>query len=293
MRNNYTIITDPMYGYLRIDPVPTQEEVERYYQQEFYSSEYKRFNDSALEVQQEEQKFFDSRWEAICAASTEHFGRIDDKSVFDIGFGFAQALLYFRKKGMSPSGLEPSPEGVAYARSQGLEVYQAGIEDFSCVGNKRYDVVTLINVLEHLRNPLETLRNIKEKLLKPRGLLVIDVPNEFNDFQTAANAEYNLKEWWICPPVHINYFSTSSLTRLLEHCGYGVVTKEASFPLELFLLFGDVYIGNNELGKLCHQKRVQFELLLRKHGKSDKLTRFYRALANLDLGRQITVYATY
>jgi 2-polyprenyl-3-methyl-5-hydroxy-6-metoxy-1,4-benzoquinol methylase len=292
MAKKYKIIPDPVYGYLRADPLPTRDEVERYYLDEFYSSEYKRFNDSSLEVQKEEQDFFNSRWEAICAMSEEHFGKLEGLSVFDVGFGFAQALLYFRENGLDACGLEPSGEGVEYAKSKGLDVYQSGIEDFSCVGSRRFNIVTLLNVLEHLRSPADTLLNIKNKLIKPNGLLIIDVPNEFNDFQTAANAEYNLKEWWVCPPNHINYFSVTSLSRLLDKCGYNVVHREASFPLEMFLLMGDVYVGNGELGKTCHKKRVLFEHLMKKHGKSKKLSQFYKALADLDLGRQVVFYAT-
>lgn len=292
MDKQYKIVKDPVYGYLRLDPIPTQAEVEQYYREEFYSSEYKSFNDSSLKVQEEEQDFFNSRWESVIEKCLGHFGKTEGLSLFDIGFGFAQALLYFRDKGLDVSGLEPSPEGVEYARSQGLDVYQAGIEDFSCVGTKRFDAVTLLNVLEHLRNPAETLVNIRKKLLKPDGLLIIDVPNEFNDFQTTANAEFNLKEWWVCPPNHINYFSAGSLADLLNLCGYEVKCREASFPLEMFLLMGDVYVGDGQLGKLCHQKRVKFEYLLRKHGKGKKLSLLYQALADLDLGRQVVVYAT-
>ncbi|MHB8840893.1 MAG: class I SAM-dependent methyltransferase, partial [Candidatus Aquicultor sp.] len=207
MEHQYKVIADPVYGYLRVDPVPAQEEVERYYQEDFYSSEYKQFNDSTIEVQTEEKDFFDSRWVSLYSISTELLGGLSGRSLFDIGFGFAQALLYFRDKGLDVSGLEPSPEGVEYAKQQGLEVFQAGIEDFSCVGSRRFDIVTLLNVLEHLRQPAETLTNIKKKLLKPGGLLIIDVPNEFNDFQVVADTEFNLNEWWVCPPNHINYFS--------------------------------------------------------------------------------------
>lgn len=291
MDPTYKIITDPQYGYQRVEPVPSAEEVDRYYREEFYSK-LRTFNDSALDVQIEEKDFFDSRWESICTVCEKHFGGLKDLSVFDVGFGFGQALLYFRSKGMQPSGLEPAPEGVAYARKQGLEVFHAGIEDFDCAGELRYDVVTVINVLEHLRTPADTLQNIRKKLLKPDGLLVIDVANEFNDFQTVADAEFSLNQWWLCPPNHINYFSASSLGNLLEQCGYAVVEKEASFPLEMLMLMGDVYVGNGELGKSCHQKRVKFEYLMRKHGKTEKLTRLYRSLAELDLGRQAVLYAS-
>lgn len=288
----YKIIKDPLYEYLRIDPIPTQEEVEKYYREDFYSSEYKSFNDSSVEIQKEEKDFFNSRWESVCAKCAEHFGKVDGVSVFDIGFGFAQALLYFRQKGMCVSGLEPSPEAVEYASQKGLKVFHSGIEDFSCVGSERFDVVTLFNVLEHLREPAETLMKIKKQLLKPNGLLVIDVPNEFNDFQTVANKEYNLNEWWVCPPNHINYFTCTSLKHLLIKTNYIVKWSESSFPLEMFLLMGDVYVKNGNLGKICHEKRVKFEYLMKKHGKENKLSLLYQAFAELDIGRQIVIFAT-
>ena len=290
MDNKYKVLQDPIYGYLRIDPIPTQEEVEKYYKEEFYSINYKSFNDSSLEVQEEEADFMNSRWESV-EFSEEIFGKIEELSVFDIGFGYAQALLYFQERGMNVSGIEPSFEGYKHAKDKGLEVYQSGIEDFDCVGNKRFNIVTIFNVLEHLRNPAQTLIEIKEKLLKNDGLLVIDVPNEFNAFQTAANNEYNLNEWWVCPPNHINYFSATSLKKLLHDCGYEVKYCESSFPLEMFMLMGDVYVGNSQLGRQCHNKRVKFEFLMKKHGHKQKLKKFYQSLAELDLGRQITIYA--
>jgi len=289
---HYHIIDDPEYHYLRVDPIPTHEEVQKYYRDEFYSQKYPSFNDSSLDVQTDEWDFFESRWESIHSRCLAHFNEDKSFSLFDIGFGYAQALLFFEKKGWDVCGLEPNPEGVEYARSQKLNVHLAGIEDFNCVGEKRFDIVTLLNVLEHLRQPAETLKNIRSQLLKKDGLLVIDVPNEFNDFQTVANAEYRLKEWWVCPPNHINYFTATSIRRLLENCGYSVVFCESSFPLEIFLLFGDVYVNNPALGKACHNKRVRFEYLMKKHGKKEKLEKFYEHLADLNLGRQVIVYAS-
>jgi 2-polyprenyl-3-methyl-5-hydroxy-6-metoxy-1,4-benzoquinol methylase len=288
----FKIINDPEYGYLRVDPLPTDEEVNKFYKEEFYSSEYKNFNDSSLEVQKEEKDFFDSRWESVYKHCEGYFHDMTNRSIFDIGFGFAQALLYLENKGLEVSGLDPAPEGVDYARSKGLEVYLSEISDFGCVGDKRFDIVTMFNVLEHLRKPAKTLLDIKEKLLKPDGVVVIDVPNEFNDFQITANKEYNLNEWWVCPPAHINYFSVTSVLKLLDKCGYKEVLSESSFPLEMFLVMGDVFVGNGALGKICHQKRVKFEYLMNKHGKGGKLSQFYQALAKLDLGRQVVVYAT-
>ena len=91
---------------------------------------------------------------------------------------------------------------------------------------------------------------------------------------------------------HINYFSCSSLSSLVNTAEYEVVKKETSFPLEMFMLFGDVYVGNGDIGKQCHKKRVKFEQLMRKYDKKEKLNKFYEALAELDLGRNAIVYCT-
>ena len=56
----------------------------------------------------------------------------------------------------------------------------------------------------------------------------------------------------------------------------------------MFLLFGDNYVKDGQLGKECH-KRVAFENNLRKVGKTDVLRNFYHSLAKLNLGRQIMV----
>lgn len=286
------IVEDGKYGFKRVEPIPTQEDVDKFYAQEFYDSNAQYFNNSALLLQQEQSDFFNTRWRAIHEQIQSFFGGdVRDKSVFDIGFGFAQALLYFKNKGLTVSGLEPSNEGVAYARENDIEAIHGGIECFDLVRNKS-EVVLLLNVLEHLREPEQTLVNIKDKILTSDGMLVVDVPNDFNDFQTVANTEYDLNEWWVHPPNHINYFSHDSLQKLLEGCDFKIVDCTSSFPLDMFLLFGDQYIGNPDLGRECHNKRVRFEQLMEKHGKAEKLKKFYKALSRLNLGRSISVYAT-
>jgi len=287
------IIKDPKYDYHRVEPVPTQEEVEAFYAKEFYDANAKYFNNSSLLLQLEQSEFFNARWESIYQTASEFFGlEFSKTSVFDIGFGFAQALKYLKSKGLKVSGLEPSPEGVEYAKLNGIHAFHAGIENFNVVGDEKFEMVMMLNVLEHLREPEKTIINVKENLLTQNGLFVIEVPNDFNDFQEVANAEYNLGEWWVLPPNHINYFSHGSLEKLLKGCGFKIVEVTSVFPLDMFLLFGDQYIGNPSLGRECHNKRVNFERLMVKHGKLDKLKEFYKALATLNLGRSVVIYAT-
>lgn len=287
------IIEDPKHKYLRLEPIPSNEEVAEFYAKEFYDANASYFNNSSLEVQQEQSDFFNARWNDVYTNCSKKFnGEIKDKTVFDIGFGFAQALLFFKEKGLEVSGLEPSIDGYNYALSKGINAFHSGIESFECVGNNKFDIVLLMNVLEHLREPATTLLNIKNQLLNDNGILVIDVPNDFNTFQEVANLEYDLDQWWVVSPNHINYFSPDSLKSLLNDCGYDVFEYESAFPLDMFLLFGDQYVGNPEIGRECHNKRVNFERLMRKYNKEKELKALYKSFADLNLGRSITIYAS-
>ena len=287
------IIEDPKHKYLRLEPIPSNEEVAEFYAKEFYDANASYFNNSSLEVQQEQSDFFNTRWNDVYSNCSKKFnGEIKDKTVFDIGFGFAQALLFFKEKGLEVSGLEPSIDGYNYALSKGINAFHTGIENFDCVGENKFDIVLLMNVLEHLREPATTLLNIKNQLLNNNGILVIDVPNDFNTFQEVANLEYDLDQWWVVAPNHINYFSPDSLKSLLNDCGYDVFEYESAFPLDIFLLFGDQYVGNPEIGRECHNKRVNFERLMRKYNKEKELKALYKSFADLNLGRSITIYAS-
>jgi 2-polyprenyl-3-methyl-5-hydroxy-6-metoxy-1,4-benzoquinol methylase len=290
--SDYQLVEDPDYGFLKIQPTPSQEDVEKFYLEEFYSGEYKKFNDSDLSVQQKDRDFFRLRWQFIYEQCSEILGCLDGRELLDIGCGYCQALLYFQEVGLSVSGLEPSIEGYNYGIDHGINMFHGGVDLINLEDQKEFDIVTLLNVLEHLRDPVSSLKSIRSQCLKKGGILVVDVPNEFNDFQVVAQEEYGLSQWWVCPPAHLNYFSPESLNKLLQGCGYNVIHMESSFPLEMFLLMGDVYVGNSGLGSECHRKRVLFEQTMVKHGKLGKLRDFYSALSKLGLGRQITAYAT-
>ena len=114
-------------------------------------------------------------------------------SILDTGCGWAQALLFF-DKGLDCYGFDPAIEAVEYGCKKGLNIKQAGLEGMNVFDNKKFDMVTMLVVLEHLANPEKSINQIKE-ILKPNGILAIDVPNEFNDFQTVGRDVHGLNDW--------------------------------------------------------------------------------------------------
>lgn len=291
-RPQYQLEQHPDYGFFQVKPTPSPEEITRFYAEEFYSTKYKAFNNSALEVQEADREFHDAHREDIAKRIESLLVRpLVGVSVLDIGCGWGQTMRYLASRGAVCSGFDPAPEAVAHVQSSGLECVQAGMERMDVFTGRRFDVVMLMNVLEHLSDPVQVIKEIHRTVLNEGGLLIVEVPNEFNPFQTAGQELHGLPQWWVAPPAHLNYFSASTLTRLLDASGYHVAHAASSFPLEMFLLMGEKYVGDRELGRKCHERRMSFEMNLRRLGKTDVLETFYQALASVDLGRQVIAYA--
>lgn len=291
-KSAYSLKPHPDFGFLQVTPTPSADEISRFYAEEFYSSGYQGFNNSALEVLTRDQEFHDAHRADICREIEKIASRpMKGMSVLDVGCGWAQTLVYFKNKGAECYGFDPATEAVEHGKSVGLNVIQAGMDRMDVFGGKKFDVVTLMNVLEHLADPVRVLKEIRESVLKPGGVLVIEVPNEFNAFQVCGQKVNDLNQWWFAPPAHLNYFSGETLKTLLTGLDYDLCYAESSFPLEMFLVFGDNYVGNRELGRQCHEKRMAFEMNMRKHGFEKELHALYRSLAEKNLGRQVIAYS--
>jgi hypothetical protein len=102
--------------------------------------------------------------------------------------------------------------------------------------------------------------------------------------------ELQLHDWWVAPPFHLNYFSFRSLERLLERCRFSVVGRDATFPMEWFLLMGENYVIDDELGSSAHRRRMQLEQRLEELGQRRAM---HACLAAQSLGREAIVYAKY
>ena len=70
---------------------------------------------------------------------------------------------------------------------------------------------------------------------------------------------------------------------------FKVVDAYSTYPLEWFILMGDDYIGNDNIGKKCHKKRKDFEIKMFEAGKFDILINIYRDFAQRGVGRQLTI----
>jgi SAM-dependent methyltransferase len=138
-----------------------------------------------------------------------HGGRL-----LDIGFGNGGFLKMAVEMGWHAEGIDFDPEAVQAARSRGLDVRCAGVEELLDEPGY-YDVITLSHVIEHVYDPPALLRAIY-RLLKPGGLLWLDTPN----LDSLGHARFRRNWRDLDPPRHLTLFCVDSLNTALKQVGF-------------------------------------------------------------------------
>jgi len=134
--------------------------------------------------------------------------------LLDIGCGEGFFLFNASKFGYVGKGVELSQDAAEYARREfGLDVEVKSFEELRFSEN-HFDVVTMWQVLEHLLYPLITLEEI-HRILKPGGMLVITTPDIGR-----IPARILRRRWWCITRLHINQFTTRTLTNILKNAGF-------------------------------------------------------------------------
>ena len=281
-KDGFSVIECVLCGFKHILPIPSDTELQKLYQKEFYQKEKPNYFKETKE---------DLPW--WLATYANYYSLLEKhtsgRKILDIGSGPGHFLFTGKKRGWDVLGVEPSLSASAYALRRGLPV----INDFFSFENlKKYgpfDVVHMSLVLEHVPEPIQFLKEAK-KLLKPGGLIAVFCPNDYNPLQIILRNELGFKPWWVLPRHHLNYFDFKSMKKLLVRLGFKEKECLGTFPLEFFLLSGSNYIGYPSIGREYHNKRKKFEMSLYKNN-TILLNSIYQTLAKYDIGRQFFIIA--
>jgi SAM-dependent methyltransferase len=136
---------------------------------------------------------------------------------FDVGCGTGELLSVVRELGWTPGGSEADPAHVEFARRQGLEVVQGYVDEAPPGMRDDLQVVSALNVLEHVPNPKLWLKRLTAPL-RPGGHVVIEVPRH-PSISSFSNLLYpELASRHIYPPDHLHIFTEASLAHVLAAC---------------------------------------------------------------------------
>jgi SAM-dependent methyltransferase len=158
--------------------------------------------------------------------------RAHSPRILDVGCGRGELVRAALKMGLAAVGLEFADAMIQFAREHhGVEVRKLSIEELAAT-DERFDGVFLNAVLEHVYEPASMIRAVRT-LLRPGGVLFIDVPNEPNlltkvgrvvNKLRGSSVVYNLSPTW--PPYHVYGFNPQALRVLLAK--HDLVVEELS-----------------------------------------------------------------
>ncbi len=143
--------------------------------------------------------------------------------VLEIGTGSGALGSLLIKEGASYCGLEPSVEFYDNMVNNFPElqnrVLNSPYEEKDFAG-RSFDLVIIIDTLEHIAYPLEFIEKMKERL-KENGILYIEAPNEsMMVFKGWLRKSFNIYSGYPTNPDHVNLFTSSTLAGLLAAAGF-------------------------------------------------------------------------
>lgn len=139
--------------------------------------------------------------------------------ILDIGCAAGNFLASFKGRGWECMGVEPTPVYAKHARERyGLDVKE-GMFDPADYAPESVDLVTLCEVLEHLRDPMEALTGA-HRILRPDGFLYLDVPNALRPKFFRLSRFFRGE--------HLTNFSPHMIRLVLRRAGFDVVAHRPS-----------------------------------------------------------------
>ena len=140
----------------------------------------------------------------------------------DVGVGSGGLAGVAREFGYRVCGLDILPAFAAPVGRLGVEFLQGDVATYD-FGNRRFDVIALDDLLQHLADPRAALARLVSLLLVD-GLVWLSTPNYTGAW---ARSQEDRDPLWTAAE-HLHYFCTDSLTRLLHDLGLEIIDYRLS-----------------------------------------------------------------
>jgi 2-polyprenyl-3-methyl-5-hydroxy-6-metoxy-1,4-benzoquinol methylase len=174
------------------------------------------------------------------SASSGRLKRIIDlmpdsySSVLDVGCGAGDLAKRLKEKGHEISGIDLSSDALSHAREHLKENFAFDIEGNDWPANlmsRRYDVIVVSEVIEHLFDPRELIKKLKP-LLKKNGYFIITTPNVLfwkNRFAILFG-KFEYQEIGIMDYGHIRFFTFQTVQRFFKELKMNIEQENHVYP---------------------------------------------------------------
>lgn len=129
-------------------------------------------------------------------------------SLLDVGAGVGISLQAANEMGYRTVGVEPSRALSQAGRDRDLDIRTGTLEEVGLT--EKFDVVLLVDVIEHVTNPGELLKQCRQ-VMKDGGVLLVVTP----DISSFASKVLG-KNWWHVRVAHVGYFNRRTFLQLAE-----------------------------------------------------------------------------
>ena len=205
--DGYDVVVCGECGMGYADGIPPQSEFDRYYAS---MSKYEFADRAGVQNEWDLQRFGD------IASILEPYTN-PAQSILDFGCATGGQLAEFKRRGFQRLlGVDPSSTcAQATQELYGVNAESRCLSSTSAPG-EQHDLVLMIAVLEHLRDVRPSLESMKQ-YLRPGGLLYVELPDaaRYHEHFSAPFQFFSME--------HINFFSATSLKRLLGLLGFSCV----------------------------------------------------------------------
>jgi len=182
IQGNFKVVKCRKCGLIMLDPQPSMQELSKYYPTKYHAYAHYDTGSKKESFAIFLYKLFFGNGNPLLKLAFlpfKHLLRgtkiIPGGKILDVGCGNGAFLYKMQVAGMDTYGVELSADGAKEAQRLGLKVKCGTLEQQKYPANF-FDVITLNHVLEHVAEPVKTLKELR-RILKPYGTIIIAVPN--------------------------------------------------------------------------------------------------------------------
>lgn len=201
--------------------------------------------------------------------------------LLDVGCGGGIMMENMKRIGWETEGVDFDESAVRAANSRGLSAHIGRLEDQK-INSDHFDAVTMSHVVEHLPDPLTTLKEAY-RILKPGGELILITPNSLS----MGRRLYGINWFPLDPPRHLYIFKPEILEEMAKRAGFSSVKTRTSIRGGAGIFVGSKDIRNTGRYDMDRRRGI-FENLW---ARSMEYFEWILLKLNKDLGEEVVLVA--